>query len=1013
MSSASEDLMLLDSSPVPQGTEMDMDSPRFAAQVHLSNARVQFNANWTSSSQVAPEADVVPFVFQAPADEARRAPAVDRRAREAHLAARAGSPTSGSPQRLSPAGRLARRALQEGGSPGLPSAGRSRRRQRGTAGQDEEMVARNSIPMHIISLASWIAGAAAVAVTTLFRLFSASATEQQAQVIAVPLSSGKRRCVLQQTRRTVPYGQYLEGSGSVEEWRRKEALRLARELEEERELQQDVAQRIRDNVAGRAGNTLALRTPIKKSAPRWYMRQRPTAAQLKTAARPPLRKLRNRRFKLAAASGLPVVREWTPEPESPPRLARGTEQQASQAVRQTTTTVEDLHLPGSFEVPQQLRSEVTPRPTRSSLKGYSHLTAPKATRTKLATNGTISLKPHLTHAISKHSKKPVPATTSSEGATTRRIPAKYFSSTKRSISELNKKREAIIAEIAAIERAIDDSPHTDASPEPLLRRVSSQRSSSPQPLLTRVSSQQSSSPQPLLTIVSSQQSSTPQTLLTQASSKISSETTEEPDSIRSEAATTKLPSNHASAPIPLERLSNSVGSNFTEEPDLESSNVALSQQEHSAELSSATALEPPLSNASSDHHTSSKHAPTRRHRFFAPPPLKLDAMTMGRWGVAAVAARTNDQILKDENIDLLTKKARALQLLTEEETRQRQQLLDDFARAKDARESRKEQARREAQARVDERNARLEHFRQEALVKKQEAQQEAAERREREEARILALEQAEALEQARQKAQTEAAARQIFSKGGLIVEPSAAMLEALNTKMAVRQDSAVIATTVTNTTIERADMARVLGTATNGRAPAWLNDVSVNAWLSVLCAALNEKRGHVKARNGPTPPFAAYSSAWLKQCQDKGAASLKRWTSRLGIKDGRLDQADMIFLPVNTGAHWTLAIIHGKDKTIEYLDSLGGAGTAVITAVRSLLASELGKDYREDEWTISRSRSSSQDNSDDCGVFTCFNAFAAARNIAFTQVTAAKMPIARRLMAAVLMNGGFTGDAKL
>ena len=75
---------------------------------------------------------------------------------------------------------------------------------------------------------------------------------------------------------------------------------------------------------------------------------------------------------------------------------------------------------------------------------------------------------------------------------------------------------------------------------------------------------------------------------------------------------------------------------------------------------------------------------------------------------------------------------------------------------------------------------------------------------------------------------------------------------------------------------------------------------------------------------------------------------------------------------------------------------------------------ELGDKYDAQKWKNStRSRSSKQDNGSDCGVFTCFNGLAAAKDMAYKEVTAKKMPAARQMLAGVLINGGFEGDFDL
>jgi Ulp1 family protease len=50
---------------------------------------------------------------------------------------------------------------------------------------------------------------------------------------------------------------------------------------------------------------------------------------------------------------------------------------------------------------------------------------------------------------------------------------------------------------------------------------------------------------------------------------------------------------------------------------------------------------------------------------------------------------------------------------------------------------------------------------------------------------------------------------------------------------------------------------------------------------------------------------------------------------------------------------------------------------------------------------------------DDCGVFTCLNGLASAKDRDFTEISHARMPLARRMIAAVLLNGGFTGELQL
>ncbi|GJN10713.1 hypothetical protein PR202_ga28830 [Eleusine coracana subsp. coracana] len=80
-----------------------------------------------------------------------------------------------------------------------------------------------------------------------------------------------------------------------------------------------------------------------------------------------------------------------------------------------------------------------------------------------------------------------------------------------------------------------------------------------------------------------------------------------------------------------------------------------------------------------------------------------------------------------------------------------------------------------------------------------------------------------------------------------------------------------------------------------------------------------------------------------------------------------------IFVPVHRGAHWCLAVINVKDKTFQYLDSLGGMGHDVLRVLARYIMDEL-KDKNNIEIDISSWLEVSdnlplQQNGWDCGMF--------------------------------------------
>ena len=188
---------------------------------------------------------------------------------------------------------------------------------------------------------------------------------------------------------------------------------------------------------------------------------------------------------------------------------------------------------------------------------------------------------------------------------------------------------------------------------------------------------------------------------------------------------------------------------------------------------------------------------------------------------------------------------------------------------------------------------------------------------------------------------------------------------------------------------------------------SWLDDDAVNAWYNILVEEKKKMMGYVKSDTNP-PVLANLQSAWYAKYQKEKAKGLKRWLKRAGVGGTNMLKCERIFLPINTGNHWTLLIINGANRSIEYLDSLGGSGTRYFEIARDLLKSELGADYHEKEWMdLKRNRSSRQSNMDDCGVFTCMNGLAAAKDNPYKEVTAEQMPDARIMMAAVFFNKGF------
>jgi sentrin-specific protease 1 len=195
----------------------------------------------------------------------------------------------------------------------------------------------------------------------------------------------------------------------------------------------------------------------------------------------------------------------------------------------------------------------------------------------------------------------------------------------------------------------------------------------------------------------------------------------------------------------------------------------------------------------------------------------------------------------------------------------------------------------------------------------------------------------------------------------------------------------------------------------------WLDDDAVNVWFNGIVDAKKRQTNYVKSDTN-APAFANLQTAWWEKTQKEGAKGLKRWMKKAGVGGTNLLKCERLFLPINMGSHWTLLIINGKTQSIEYLDSLSNkSGSRFFKVARELIKSELGNKYNAQEWTDNSDiHSSFQDNMSDCGVFTCLNGLAAAKDKGYLDaVTAEKMPRARKMIVGVFINGGFEGDFDL
>lgn len=123
--------------------------------------------------------------------------------------------------------------------------------------------------------------------------------------------------------------------------------------------------------------------------------------------------------------------------------------------------------------------------------------------------------------------------------------------------------------------------------------------------------------------------------------------------------------------------------------------------------------------------------------------------------------------------------------------------------------------------------------------------------------------------------------------------------------------------------------------------------------------------------NDSLPKVHAMNTFFLTTLMRSGYSSVRRWTRKVDIFS-----FDIVPVPVHKGVHWCMAIIHMKNKTIKYYDSMGAPDNAVLNALTNYLGEE-SRDKKKCEfdwtgWSTENVRDiPQQENGSDCGVFSC------------------------------------------
>ena len=205
------------------------------------------------------------------------------------------------------------------------------------------------------------------------------------------------------------------------------------------------------------------------------------------------------------------------------------------------------------------------------------------------------------------------------------------------------------------------------------------------------------------------------------------------------------------------------------------------------------------------------------------------------------------------------------------------------------------------------------------------------------------------------------------------------------------------------------DLLRVVPPPGSRGTADWLNDEVVNSYLDVICAHGNQDK-----RPEQTPKYHAFSSYFMKNLETGGPSKVSRWAKRAKIGGKKLLDLQKIFVPINSGAHWTLLVVAPQTKSVTYYNSMSGGGMKWKQPIFAWLRSELGKDFEANDWMFeARADSPQQTNMSDCGVFTITTAKQIMLGQDVMDYGPSDIPLQRKRVIAELINNGLIPSEKL
>ncbi|KAI1451412.1 cysteine proteinase [Annulohypoxylon moriforme] len=193
----------------------------------------------------------------------------------------------------------------------------------------------------------------------------------------------------------------------------------------------------------------------------------------------------------------------------------------------------------------------------------------------------------------------------------------------------------------------------------------------------------------------------------------------------------------------------------------------------------------------------------------------------------------------------------------------------------------------------------------------------------------------------------------------------------------------------------------------------WLNDNDIQAALVHLATYINDKAG-VRPKADAPKCVALSSQYWSNFRAEPRKNIYPRGLDRnWGMKPANFLNIETVLIPVNQGNHWTVLVIRPTRRTVAYVDSFHSLGPQHLADAKAWLETFLGDKFKADEWHTEQYQVPYQTNGYDCGMFVITNSIYLSLGIDPSGYSQEDMPLQRLRIAAVLLNGGFTGPFDL